>query len=208
LREEDDDGAGDRASISGNQITRVEMTRDGSKVTDLMPTQGFSYSGALQPGRYSFKAFDQYDREVPICNTQPLALEACPAPPPPPPPPPPASCSATASAVKGKAGWDITVDGSGGRYAKAMTFEIVDPAGKVVPFTYQDQTQSAATLGAPFQGTVTIKKLAAGPTPCAARSRMRMRRRPAPAARRNHGCPRGEDRLLLRRVLRQGTARA
>jgi len=150
------------ASISGNQITRVEMSRDGSKVTDLVPGQGFSYSGALQPGRYTFKAFDQYDREVPICNTQPLTLEACPAPPPPPPPPPPATCALTASAVKGKAGWEITVDGSGCRNAKAMTFEIVDPAGKVVPFTYQNQTQSAATLGPPFQGTVTIKKLAAG----------------------------------------------
>jgi hypothetical protein len=150
------------ASISGNQITRVEMSRDGSKVTDLLPTQGFSYSGALQPGRYSFKAFDQYDREVPICNTQPLTVEACPAPPPPPPPPPPASCALTASAVKGKAGWDVTVDGSGCRNAKQMTFEIVDPAGKVVPFTYEGKTQSAATLGPPFQGTVTIKKLAAG----------------------------------------------
>jgi hypothetical protein len=67
-----------------------------------------------------------------------------------------------ASAVKGKAGWDVTVDGSGCRNARAMTFEIVDPAGKVVPFTYQGQAQSSATVGPPFQATVAIKKLPAG----------------------------------------------
>jgi len=151
------------ASISGDQIARVEVTRGGSKVVDLMPGQKFAYSGPMASGRYSFKAYDKYGRQVPICqNRGEIVVEDCPAPPPPPPPPAAASCKGTATAVKVKGGYDVTLDasgsGTGASPAKTAAIEIIGPAGTAVPFMVQGKPQTSITMTTPFTTTVFLPK--------------------------------------------------
>jgi hypothetical protein len=155
------------ASISGDQITRVEVSRGGSKVADLLPAQKFSFSGPMASGRYTFKAYDKYGRQVPICqNRGEQVVEDCPAPPPPPPPPAAATCAGTATAVKVKGGYNVTLDasasGKGASPAKTANIEIVGPAGAVVPFVMEGKTQQSMTLTTPFTTTVFLPKPVTG----------------------------------------------
>jgi hypothetical protein len=149
-------------SVSSGELTKIEVSRGGSKVADLLTEQGNKFSGPLTPGRYTFKAFDKYGREVPICQGKSEAvIEDCAAPPPPP-PPPPIACGVKATAVKGKGGYDVTLDASasskGGSAVKSVTLEIVGPAGTVVPFTYKGKVQNSITLDPPFQANVFVAK--------------------------------------------------
>lgn len=152
------------APISGNQITKVEVMRDGAKVVELLPGSGFKATMPLAAGRYSFRAFDTYGREVNACQRE-VSVEACPAPPPPP-PPAPASCSLTATAAKAKGGWNIAVDGSqsqqGGSPATSMTVQLMGPAGTPVAFESQGKSQTEMILPAPFQATMFVRKAAPG----------------------------------------------
>jgi len=153
-------------SVSSGELAKIEVTRGGSKVADLLTEQGNRWSGPLQSGRYSFKAFDKYGREVPICQGKSEAvIEDCPAPPPPP-PPPPLACGVTATAVKGKGGYDVAIDASGstkgGSAVKTTTFEVIGPTGTPVPFEYQGKVQNSLALAPPAQANVFFRKPGVG----------------------------------------------
>jgi hypothetical protein len=153
-------------SVSSGELAKIEVTRGGSKVADLLTEQGNRWSGPLTSGRYTFKAFDKYGREVPICQGKSEAvIEDCPAPPPPP-PPPPIACGVTSTALKIKGGYEVTVDASastkGGSAVKTTTFEVIGPAGTAVPFEYQGKVQNSLTLAPPAQAKVFFRKPAYG----------------------------------------------
>jgi hypothetical protein len=149
-------------SVSSGELSRIEVTRGGSKVADLLTEQGNRWSGPIQSGRYSFKAYDKYGREVPICQGKAEAVvEDCPAPPPPP-PPPPLACGVTATTVKTKGGYDVALDAAastkGGSAVKTTTIEVIGPAGTAVPFEYEGKVQNSLTLAPPAQANVFFRK--------------------------------------------------
>jgi hypothetical protein len=153
------------ASIDGKKITKVEVSRNGAKLGDLMGAQGFKWSGPVAGGRYGFKATDEFGRDVPICDgRREVSVEECPVPKPvvEEKPPAPASCGVVATAMVWKGGWRVTIDGSGSATgaspAKAMTFEIVGPTGAPVPMMYDNKVENSITVGAPFTAEVIVKK--------------------------------------------------
>jgi hypothetical protein len=153
------------ASIDNKKITKVEVSRNGAKLGDLMGAQGFKWSGPVAGGRYGFKATDEFGRDVPICDgRREVSVEECPVPKPvvEEKPPAPASCGVVATAMIWKGGWRVTIDGSGSATgaspAKAMTFEIVGPTGAPVPMMFDNKTENSITVGPPFSAQVLVRK--------------------------------------------------
>ena len=153
-------------AITNNQVTRVSILRDGTKVGEMLPA-GFTKAMSVQAGRYTFMATDKYGREYGTCERD-IAVEACAAPvvPPPPPPPAPTSCGALLTAVPAKGGWNLTVDasesGRGGSPAAKAVVTMIGPNGNPVAFTYEGKSQSEVALVAPFQATFFVPKAKPG----------------------------------------------
>ena len=169
------------AAISGDQVTKVTVLRDGSNVGEMLPGGGFKLTLPIQPGRYTFMATDKYGRQFGTCERE-LTLEACvvAAPPPPPPPPAPTSCGATLTALPAKGGWNLNVDssasGAGASPAAKAVVKLIGPDGNPVAFSYGGKSQTEVELKAPFQaatffvpkakpGTYTVRGLATPSNP-------------------------------------------
>jgi hypothetical protein len=155
-------------SIDSKKITKVEVSRNGAKLGDLMAAQGFRWSGPVAAGRYGFRATDEYGRDVPICDgRREVSVEECPAPKPVvEAPPAPASCGVVATAMIWKGGWRVSIDGAGSATgaspAKSMTFEIIGPTGVPVPMTYDNKVENSVTVGPPFAAQVLVRRPAPG----------------------------------------------
>ena len=148
-------------AISNSQATKVTVVRDGSRVGELLPSSGFKGTFPLQPGRYTFLATDNHGREFGTCERD-VVVEACAASPasqptPPPPPPAPTSCGALVTAVKGKGGWDFTIDatasGRGASPAAKAVIQMVGPDGAPVSFVYEGKPVTEVTVVPPFSAT-------------------------------------------------------